>query len=183
MRLGDIGDHGGQVVVVAEFDFIHGDGVVFVDDGDDAPFHQGRKRVADVEKPFAVGEVAHGQQDLGHVEAVLAECVGIDAHEPALADGRSGLFLGHALQGAGNSHAVLARGDGSGRHDDDMVTFPGQFDDFIDELLDEVQVQAVRTGQDGAADLDDDFFYVLQRVFSDVGHNVFTTCRIDETFA
>jgi len=163
---GDVGHHGRQMVIVAEFDFIDGDSIVFVDYGDNSPVHKGGERIADVEEALPIREVAHGQEDLGHVDAILSEGVGIDPHQASLADGGGCLFLGHALQGARKAHAVLARGYGPGGYDDDVVAPLLQFDHLLNKLLDDVEVQTVVSRKDGAADLDEHLFDVLENLFA-----------------
>ena len=86
----------------------------------------------------------------------VPEGVGIDAHEPALPDGRAGLLFGHALEFAGDAHAVLARGDGPGGDDDDVVALPDEFRHLVDELLDDVAVQSFAAREDTASDFHDD---------------------------
>ena len=49
-----VGHQGGQPVVVAEADLVIGDGVVFVDDRDDAEVEQARQRLPGVQVLLAV---------------------------------------------------------------------------------------------------------------------------------
>ena len=65
--LDQVGDQRPQGVVVAEFDLVGDDGVVFVDDGDDAEFEQRAQRGTRIEIAFAVGEVGMGQQHLSRI--------------------------------------------------------------------------------------------------------------------
>ena len=91
-----VGHDGRQPVVVAEggLQFLDGDRVVFVDDGDGAEFQQGQEGISGVEVAGAVFEVLGRQQDLGGVVAVgrKGPLVGLD--QQALADGGHGLEMG-----------------------------------------------------------------------------------------
>ena len=60
------------------------------------------------------------------------------------------------LSFAGDSQPVLPGGDGAGTDQDDLVTPLAQGRDVVDELFDDVEVEAVLARQDGAADLDED---------------------------
>jgi len=150
------------VVVVAELDLVDGDSVVFVDDGNDVPLHEGGQGVLDVDEALAVRQVVHREQDLGDVEVMPAEGIGVDAHDPALPDGGAGLLFGHALELPGDPHAVLPRRDGPGGDDDDVVAPPDEFRHLVDELLNDVPVEALRARENAASDLDDDPPYAFQ---------------------
>ncbi len=154
--LGDVGDDGGEMVVVAELDLVDGDGVVFVDDGDDVPLHEGGEGVLHVDEPLAVRQIVHGEKDLGYVDLMLAKGIGVDAHDPALPDGGAGLLLGHTLELSGESHAVLARCDGAGRDDDDVIALLDLLGHLVDELLDDFAIKALTAREDAGPDLDND---------------------------
>ena len=68
-RLEQVRDQGGEVVVVAEADLGHADGVVLVDDRQAAPLEQRDDGVAGVEVARPAVEVAGGQQNLGGGDA------------------------------------------------------------------------------------------------------------------
>ncbi len=95
------GDHRGELVVIAELDLGHADGVVLIDDGDRFVFEQRVQRVADVEIARAALEVVGREQHLGGMVAVLAQAIVVEANEvglsrwrppPAGAAGRSAGF-------------------------------------------------------------------------------------------
>lgn len=67
------GSDGGQGVVVAEFDLRYGEGVVFVDDGNDAHVEQFRKGVLSVHVLCPVGDVVPSQEDLSNRLAHMVE--------------------------------------------------------------------------------------------------------------
>ena len=68
-----VGDEGGEAVVVAEADLVVGDGVVLVDDRHDAEVEQAGEGAAGVQVLAAVHEVERGEQHLPGDEAVAAE--------------------------------------------------------------------------------------------------------------
>ncbi len=166
MGLDDVGDHGGEMVVVAELDFVDGHGVVLVDDRDDPPFQQGEEGVADVQKTLPVGDIAHRQEDLADEEAVLPEGVGVNPHQTALADRRGRLLLGDALELPGDPQPVFSRGDGAGTDQDDLVVPLPEGRDVVDELFDDLEVKTVLSRQDGASDLDEDLPDIGEHLFS-----------------
>ena len=77
-------DHGGELIVVAEADLVHRDGVIFVDDGNDLGVEQRGEGVARVVGPRAIGQIGVGEQDLGDREFVAGERLFVGAHEDAL---------------------------------------------------------------------------------------------------
>ena len=76
-------------------EFGGGDGVVFVDDGDDAELEQRGQRGAKILVPLRVEEIVFGQQHLRDAIAQLLEGVVVHAHQAALADRGAGLNRGH----------------------------------------------------------------------------------------
>ena len=69
-----------QRIVVAEFQFIDRDGVVLVNDRDDAALQQLVDRHHRVLDALAVGEVVPGQQNLRHAYAVGRKCFMVRLH-------------------------------------------------------------------------------------------------------
>src|SRR3989339_231338 len=166
MRLDDVGDHRGEVVVIAELDFIDSHGVVLVDDRDYTPFQQGKEGIADVQEAFPVGEVAHREEDLADEETMLSEGIRVNPHQTALAYCRRRLLLRDALELSLDPHPVLPRGDGPGADQDDLITPLPEGGDIVDKLLDDREVEAFLAGQDGAADLDEDLPDIGKGLFS-----------------
>ncbi len=97
-----VGDHGGQPVVVAEggLQLVDADRVVFVDDRHGAELEQRQNRVADVEISGAVVEIVGGEQQLGGVAAVGPQSAVVRLDQVALPDGGHGLQLGQSRPGA-----------------------------------------------------------------------------------
>ena len=96
-RLEQVGDHGGQTVVVAELDLVDADRVVLVDDRHGVAFEQGVQRVPHVEVAGPAVEVFMGQQELGGVAAMPAQALVVGADQVRLADGGGGLKLGQVV--------------------------------------------------------------------------------------
>ena len=82
-----------QRIIVAEFQFIHRDGVVLVNDRDDAALQQLVDRHQRVLHALAVREVVPGEQNLRHANAVGRKRFVVRLHEKRLADSCGGLFL------------------------------------------------------------------------------------------
>ena len=89
-----VGDQGGQPVVVAEADLVVGGGVVLVDHRDHAQLEQPGQGLAGVQVLLAVDEVERGEQDLAHGQPARGEGLVVDAHQPALAHRRDRLQRG-----------------------------------------------------------------------------------------
>ena len=86
------GDVRGECVVVAEFEILHGDGVVLVDDGDDIAREERLEGALRVEVLRAVHQVVEAHQHLRDGLAHRGEEVVVHAHEADHADGSHGLF-------------------------------------------------------------------------------------------
>ena len=132
-----VGDEGRKAVVVPEADLVVRDGVVLVHDRDDTELQQPGEGCSGVQVALAVGEVERGEQDLAGEQALGAEGVLVDAHEPRLADRRERL-QGHRVarvpaEGGGGGDTG---GDGAGGDDDDGVAVPAQPGDLGTELAD-----------------------------------------------
>ena len=92
-----MGHLGRQRIVVAYADFIHGDRIVFIDDGDHAEPDQRIQGVACIEKPPPIGEVVVGKQNLRHLDVEPLKRFFVCPYEPALADRSGRLLHGEAL--------------------------------------------------------------------------------------
>ena len=98
----EVGDEGGEPVVVAEADLARGDGVVLVDDGQHAEVEQPLEGAAGVGVVRAPGDVVGGEQHLTDGDVVPGERLGVGGEQGALADRGRGL-LGREVAGAGGS--------------------------------------------------------------------------------
>ena len=99
---GDVGDQGGQPVVVAEPDLVGGHRVVLVDDRDDAQLEQPVQGPLGVAVVGPAHQVVGGQQDLAGAEAVPGEGRGVPGDEQALADAGRGLLGGQVAGRCGS---------------------------------------------------------------------------------
>lgn len=95
-----VGDEGGEPVVVAEADLVGGDGVVLVDDGERAEGEQLVEGAVGVAVVGAAAGVVAGEQHLAHADAVPREGGGVAGDEQALADAGGGLLAGEVAGAA-----------------------------------------------------------------------------------
>ena len=86
-----IGYQCAQSIVVAEFDFIGGDGVVFIDDGHHIPIEQGAQSRTRIQIAHAVAQVFMSKQNLRGLNAKFGKHLFIRLRQTHLADGSSGL--------------------------------------------------------------------------------------------
>ncbi len=153
----EAGDEGGEGVVVAELDLGGADGVVFVDDGDDAVADELLEAGLHAEVAGAGAEILVGEQDLGDGRAAGIEAALPGLHEQALADGGAGLFAGDVGGLFLESEAAHAEADGAGGDDDDLDPGVAQAGDAGGERADALRIQLADTGGEHAgAELDDD---------------------------
>jgi len=111
-------DHGRELIVVTEADFVGRDRVVFVDDRHCARVEQRAQRFARVVQAFAIGEIGVGEQDLRGGEPDFAEGFVVAAHQHALAGGGRGLELRHLFRLGLVAEPVPAERDrAAGDHD------------------------------------------------------------------
>ena len=115
-----------QAVVVAIADLVGGDGVVLVDDRDGAEGEQAGQGPPGVQVLAAIDEVVGYEQRLRGHEAVLGERVVPAAHQPCLTGGGDRLQRGHVRRPLVESESRDSGGDGTRRHDDDVVTAGAQ---------------------------------------------------------
>ena len=136
--------------------FLVGDDVVLVEDGDDVFVREQMLDAAlDVAVELAAVEVEVGEQHLRDADAGAAEGLVVEAHQARLAERGAGLQLGHgggALFQAEQRHAAADR---AGADDEHLVAAPAQLDDLRGELLDLAEVDlAAGIGENAGAELD-----------------------------
>lgn len=143
----EVGDEGGEPVVVAEADLVRGDGVVLVDDREGA---HGEEFVEGAGGVAVVGAAAHvvgGEQHLSDADAVPGEGGGVARHEEALSHAGGGLLPGQVLGAAAQSERGESGGDGAGGDEDDLFLAPAAaLGEDVDERVDPVGVQAAGRG-------------------------------------
>ena len=157
VRVNALRHDGGQGVVVADDDFVGGDGVVLVDDGQGVQLQQPVQGVGKVLPPGLVGGVVPGNQQLGYGVVVVTEQLVVCIHQLALSHGSGGLLRGDVLWPLPQPQLSHAHADGTGGNQNHFVT--GIFDvahDFAQQLHPaDVQVPGgVR--QSGGADFNND---------------------------
>ena len=116
----EVGDQGGQPVVVAEPDLAGGDGVVLVHDRQHAELEQLGEGLVGVAVVAAPGHVVGGEQHLSGDEAVGGELLGVAVHEQALADCRGCLLGGQRAGAALQAERRESGRDRTGRDQDDL---------------------------------------------------------------
>ncbi len=104
-----MGDQGRKIVIIPEFDFVHSNGIVFVDNRDDSPLQKGDQGVTGIQVPLAIGQVFTGQEYLGHQQLMGVEGLFISIHQTSLPDGRHGLFPGESYRVSGSDPACPLR--------------------------------------------------------------------------
>ncbi|CAM5250358.1 hypothetical protein SHIRM173S_11786 [Streptomyces hirsutus] len=153
-----VGDEGGETVVVAEADLVGGDGVVLVDDREGAHRQQLVEGAGGVAVVGAAAHVVGGEQYLADADAVAGEGCGVTGHQQTLADAGGGLLAGEVPRSPGEAQGGESGGDGTGGDEDEFALSPAaDLREHIDECVDPVGVQAARRGrQRRGSDLDDD---------------------------
>ena len=76
-----------QPVVIAEPDFVGGDGVILVDDGDSTELQEPVERIQRVDVAAPVLGIVEGKQELCGSRVVPAQCLLVGVHQPCLACG------------------------------------------------------------------------------------------------
>ena len=155
-RLEQVGDHGGQAVVVADLDLVDADGVVLVDDRHGVVFEQGGQRVPHVQVAGPAVEVLVGEQKLGGVAAVAAEALVVGPDQVRLADGGGGLELRQVVGPALQPELADPRADGTRADQGHLAARVHHRADLLGQVVDSRRVEpAIGAGQDVGADLDD----------------------------
>ena len=136
VRIHEQRDHGRQIVIVAELDFLHHHGVVLVDNGNDTPLQQGIERVAGVQIPLAVGHVLGGEKDLGNFAAIPVECIFVSQDESGLTHGGHGLPGRYGAGALGQLEFAHPGGHGAGGNQDNLSAGVHQVADFMTDRRD-----------------------------------------------
>ena len=139
--LGRAGHNGPQGVVVAHLDLLGGDGVVLIDDGQGTQLQQAGHGIFKVPPPVGVVHVLPGEQDLGHRVVILGEQLVIGIHQLALAHGGGRLFGGHVAGAAWQIQLAHPHADGTGGHQDHLVSRVFQVGQHLYQLLHMADVQ------------------------------------------
>lgn len=121
VRASQIGQQAGQTVVIAEFEFTHGNRVVLIDYGQHAPVQQFRKGVAGVEKALSSAQIVAGEQHLRRRHTVGVKGLVPGAHQLPLPHSGGGLTGGqargiHMLPMGGQGRAPRCHRAGGNQH-------------------------------------------------------------------
>ena len=108
------GNHGCQIIVVAQLNFFNGNRIVFIDDRDHAHADQGPQGATGIEVAPPVREIVMRQQHLRRVQAATRKAALPCLHEPHLADRCCCLQVMQAFRTLVPAHARHALGDSPG---------------------------------------------------------------------
>lgn len=151
-----MGDECGEAIVVAVAQLLVGDGVVLVDDRDDAEGQESQDRLAGMEVLAPIDEVVWVEEHLSADESVARQCRVVDLHEVALADGCDCLQGRQIARSDPEIERADTGSDRPGGHHDHLVTRgSGERDLVAQRLHRRVADMARVVGQRGGSDLDD----------------------------
>ena len=106
--------------------------------------------------PLRIVHVVTGQQDLGHGAIVFGEQLVVNVHHPALAHGGGRLLHPQLLWPLRKPQFGGAHGDGTGGHQNDLMSHAAEIGQCADQMLHAPQVQTAGVmGQGGGAYLHD----------------------------
>ena len=152
---------GGEGVVVAELEFIHGYRVVFVEDRQHVLGEQRFNTVFQVEMPFPGAQVVCRQQQLGGVKAPFLTFRLIKGHEFDLSDRRQRLNFRKVGRSLFQFQHLHCRADGTGGDKDDLSARAADPRDLVHQLRDRLRI-CQQTGPR----LDDDPVTACDQVFA-----------------
>lgn len=140
-------DFGGEAVVVAEAKFFYGDGIVFVDDGDDGiGGEETFERVASIRAVRLAVDVSVGEQKLRNVQTVRAKRCGVALHEIGLAGGGAGLFAGEIVGPFAETEHAHAGGNRRAAHEHAGMASASERGDLCGEALKLLAIQRAASG-------------------------------------
>ena len=93
IRLDHVGDLGGETIIVANPDFLGGDGVILVHHRHHAMLEQALDGVADIEEAAALLDIAQRHEDLADNIAVLGGNLAIGVQQEWLTASGGGLLV------------------------------------------------------------------------------------------
>ena len=156
VRIHEQRHHGRQIVIVAELDFLHHNGVVLVDNGNDTPFQQGIKGVAGIQIPLAVSHILGGEKDLGNFAAIPVKCIFVSQDESGLTHGGHGLPGRYGAGALGQLEFAHPGGHGAGGNQDNLSAGAHQVADFMTDRRDHREIQTLIQCENVAADFHHD---------------------------
>ena len=152
-----VGDQCAQGIVVAEANFVGGDGIVLVDDRDDTQTQQGQERASGIQIAFTIRQVVVGQENLRGLDRMLLEQGLIGAHQPHLAHGGGRLELMQRMGAGAPAQPGHAFGNRTRGYQQDFRALPAGAGNLFDPASDAGYIQATTAArQQSAADLDYD---------------------------
>ncbi len=131
----EMGHVGAQLVVVAHLYFIRGNGIVFIDNGNDALGQQSIDGIPDIVEAGAIMEVIRREQNLRHRLAALGEQFLVKMHEAHLPHCGAGLFFRQARRPRPVTQGSHAQAHRSRAHQHQRQAFIMQSADFAYQVL------------------------------------------------
>lgn len=153
------GDFSGEAVIGIEFEFFDGDGIVFIDHGNDGvSVEEVVEGVSCVGGAEAGVNVVVGEKELGDGDMVGGESGFVSLHEAGLADSGAGLASGEGIGFGVEAEGAESSGDGTGGDDHALETGAYCGGDFCGDTGEAFAVEAFATGlgKDAGAELEDD---------------------------
>ena len=104
-----------QRVIVADDDFVRGDGVIFVDDRKRAELQKPCERVVEITLAAAcLLQIRRGDENLRHDVVILRKQLVVNIHQLTLPDRGRSLLGGHVLRPRGQAQLADAHADRAG---------------------------------------------------------------------
>lgn len=151
------GHQRGKQVVVAEFNFFGGDGVVFVNDRHNPIGDQIQQRVLSVDAAFVVLKDVIGEQNLTDFDVLQAEKMTVETHQTGLPDGGGHLEIGQGVGTFFDAERFDAGGDGPGGDENHFAVVAVALRDAGNQRSNTFMIRlAGGVHQHAAADFDND---------------------------
>ena len=157
--------------MAAGLDLRGGDGVVFVDNGDDLHFQQSPEGAPQVLGPNGSLHILAGEQDLGNAAVILGKEGIVHMHHAALAHGGGRLLHPQFLWPLGKAQAGGAHADGAGADQNDLMAHTLEVRQDPHQMLHAAKIKASGlVGEGRGANLDHDpLFRTLHMVIPPKG--------------
>ena len=163
-----LGDLGGETVIVSEAEFLDGDRIILVDDRDDTGGgEQLGKGDAGIATAARIEDVVMGEEQLGGTKPVAREMPRVGVHEGRLAHGSAGLLAGKVGGALRELQGIDSRGDGGAGNNNAGNAGGHKARDLTAESakLRFVERAAPLAGEDACAELEDDGLLLHNSLF------------------
>jgi hypothetical protein len=165
---GQIGaDHAAEVgsegIVIAEFEFVDGYGVIFIDHGEDISGEESFDTVHGIEMAFSGPEVIGSDQELSGAEPVFETFLFVKGHEFDLSHSGKGLNIREVMWAFFQSEQFHTHTDGAGRNENDLSAGLSDGGDLSDQAWD-----GLRIGKQSGPGFNDNAMTIFNKFFSDI---------------